>query len=350
MPKPHYHLSTNVGSLGSKDGIDDPEAVSEVRRNLYNVIKEIDQIYGYPDSVGIQESGVYNMELAPKFGLPIATDEAVKVIDRRRDINLTRGVVTYGGADARAFNPVDLRTEIVTTIHNVRIKGSSSTKDHKVGIINVYRLQNKKGDCPSLSDIKEYIRIQTARLRNDGISKVLVHGDFNAENLTIDGYKEYCHPDAYHKHKEGATKKYIDKVFANFDQVWIEEVYSTCENKGDSGSSDIGHKAILIGIGNRPNKPDLRKIVKLKEFKKRARKIKWDFKLKIDDVLTKSAIDQAADFITNETILIKNSSEKTVDWSKRSAESKILQVLEAKEDVLTKDCRVANTFYKIWSF
>ena len=187
MPKPHYHLSANVGSLGVGRGDENPDQVSEVRRNLYNVIKEIEQIYGYPDSVGIQEAGVFDMELAPKFGGPLATDENVNIADRRLGHNLIRGVVTYGSADALPFPPVDLRTEIVTTIHNVRMKGSSCTKDHKVAIINVYRLQNKKGDCPSLAEIKEYLRIQTARLRNDGIVKVVIHGDFNAENFTING-------------------------------------------------------------------------------------------------------------------------------------------------------------------
>ena len=58
----YLHVSTNVGTLGKGDRISTPESVLEVRRNVLNVLKRIKEEHGkYPDSMGLQEVGVFDV-------------------------------------------------------------------------------------------------------------------------------------------------------------------------------------------------------------------------------------------------------------------------------------------------
>ena len=160
----YLHVSANVGTLGKGDRISTPDSVSEVRRNVLNVLKRIKEDHGkYPDSMGIQEVGVFDVELSPVFGTPFATDERVRAM--KGGLNMIRGVATYGdGASstrpdpvgdaftAREYKPLDNQTEIVTTVHDISFSNGRGKKDHKVGIINVYRLMNKGVECTPLRE------------------------------------------------------------------------------------------------------------------------------------------------------------------------------------------------------
>ena len=126
--------------------------------------------YGdYPNSIGLQEVMNYGVELSPVFKGPVATDEEVSVLHRRW--NVTRGVSTYACADTTtSFPPVDLRTEIVTTIHsNIGFYSRQGTRQRKVAFMNVYRLMHRDADCPDLEMIISYISEQTKRLKAQGI-------------------------------------------------------------------------------------------------------------------------------------------------------------------------------------
>ena len=211
MPRPYLHATTNVGSLGINAGADSPLEVSQVRRNLINVMKTIKEEHGkYPDSFGIQESGTYDFNFAPAFSTPLATDEMVEVLADYN--NITRGVVTYANPlTCRTMPPIDNKAEIVTTVHDIAFSNGRGKKEHKVGIINVYRLRNSNADCASIETIKEYIDIQREMMERDGIRKVVVHGDFNLENLSLKHFKEISHPDMYHKHKDGPPRNISTK-------------------------------------------------------------------------------------------------------------------------------------------
>ena len=140
----HWHVSANVGTLGSGGRSDNPGEVADVRTNVYNMMHKIKEAKGvYPKSIGIQEVGNYDVTLAPRFSTPLHTDE--KVIQRdRRGYDLKRGVATYALAgEATPFDPVDDKSEIVTTVHDIIFNNGRGNKSQKVGIMNVYRLMNK---------------------------------------------------------------------------------------------------------------------------------------------------------------------------------------------------------------
>ena len=95
-------------------------------------MKEIEQDQGkYPDSIGLQEVGNFNVELRPRFNLPIATDSQVHVGPANK--NVIRGVATYADPNTTTvFGPVDNRTEIVTTIHDIVFDGKKGIKKHAI--------------------------------------------------------------------------------------------------------------------------------------------------------------------------------------------------------------------------
>ena len=164
-------------------------------------------------------------------------------------------------------------------------------------------------------------------LELQGIRKVLVHGDFNNENLSISGFTELNHKGMYHKHKEGAAKRYIDKVFANFAEVAVLEAYPSCENREQNLEEDIGHKSILIRIGRVPRKVIEHKFVNQKKFKKGVREMKGDgiiSELTIEDLCDPEMIGAVAQFITEQTTELKGKCEMTVRSAKKQADKKAL--------------------------
>ena len=241
----HLHVSTNVGSLGSRSADRlNPNRVVEVRRNVYNVMDIIKQKHGkFPDSVALQETGNHEVRLQPKFGLPIATD--AHIAPRPNLVNYCRGVATWGDpASTKAFPPIDNSNEVVTTVHDIVFDSKKGKKSYKVAFINAYALRSKKSKVERSRELKDYILTQVTALRKEGIRKVLVTGDFNDEKFSITGFKELAHPDMGHKHNKQAKAHFIDKVFSNFVDVKIMDVLESCENK-DSG---LGHKVILLGL------------------------------------------------------------------------------------------------------
>ena len=172
------------------------------------MMNRIKERYGnFPNSIGLQEVMNYDVELSPVFGAPIGSDESVQVLHRRW--NVTRGVATWGDSGVTTqFDPIDNKCEIVTTIHdNIEFYSKNGSRHRKVALINVYRLMHRDAPCATTQEIVNYINKQTRLLRKEGIEKVVIHGDFNEENVDIPGFRELSHPEAYHK--SNATDKKI---------------------------------------------------------------------------------------------------------------------------------------------
>ena len=340
--------STNVGSLGRGEGEWDPNEVSEVRRNLYNVNERIKQEYDkYPDVLCIQEAGNFEVEIGPQFtGGPLATDAHVVQISNYRDI--ARGVATYAkDPDTGVAAPVDTKNELVTTIHKISYSNGRGNKEHKVAVLNVYRNAHREAVGTSVKDLRKCIAKQVHALEGQGIRKVLICGDFNSENLTISGFSELNHVGMYHRHKDGGAKKYIDKVFANFAEAQVIEAYPTCENRDQNEAGDLGHKVLLIGVGKRrkPNKP--RTAVNQKKFRKLARNIKLDDKIKsleIDDLCSPELVGAIADFITEKTTEIKTQAESVIRKGTMSVENRTLQSLENRGEDIMRNQKASGVF------
>ena len=179
----------------------------------------------------------------------------------------TRPVATYADPQhCSPFPPLDTRTEIVTTVHDIVFDSSKGTKKYKVALINVYALKRPEHNSASIREIKDYILTQTKELRKEGIRKVLVFGDFNEEQVSLPDFHEIMHQDMAHRHNSNARSKYIDKVFANFRDASIRSVYSTCEHRDREAPLQLGHKSILIQIGRSPTQKTTRSLVSFKKL------------------------------------------------------------------------------------
>lgn len=86
------------------------------------------------------------------------------------------------------------------------------------------------------------------------LRKIVIQGDFNDEEVEVEGFREITHKKLYHKHNESTNKKRIDKVFVNFPDVGILEVKPTVENirKDKEEESELGHKMVVLWVGNKP--------------------------------------------------------------------------------------------------
>ena len=270
---PHFHLSLNVGSVGKdgQNGLPLRNEAIQVRKNVYELLEVVKRQNGrYPDAVGIQELGNELYKLAPKFDAPIAWDGDVSLLNEQGE-DMRRKVGTYALPEkTTVFEPLDQKAEIVTTVHDYNHKTNKGFKSSKVAFINVYKNDNVNvKDRPNAGAIRDYILAQTAKLEKElSVRKVVVHGDFNDENFTVPGFRELCDSRMYHRHRPGTAKTFIDKVFANFADVHIRNVYDTCEYVSNPDDNpDLGHKAVLIQVGRSSGKVKETKIVSMKKFR-----------------------------------------------------------------------------------
>ena len=255
------HFSSNVGSLGDCENLIELSDENRItRKNLYNRLDYIYNAYGkYPDVVGLQETGTSRFALAPRFGLPLITDDNVFVdlTNGPHVRNARRGVATYCDSTAASWvTPRDDRSEIVTTLHDYVRTTGRGRKKRKICCINVYKLGS--GDQPSsLDEIKNYIKEQMKAVRKMNIDHFIVHGDFNDTRFSLHdfGLKELHHPRLAHKHQRNTAAKNIDKIFTNCEDLRIIEVLDTCEFHRDNEDGELGHKGILLGIGE-PRVPE----------------------------------------------------------------------------------------------
>ena len=274
------HLSFNAGSLGStENGRSLSDENRRVRQNVYDRIKELKTTTGrYPDAVAVQECGGFDFELAPRFGLPCATDISVRV-PRKDDpqSNVRRGVCTYADAEAcHILSPIDSKCEIVTTIHDytdyVRGKGK---RDKRVAFINVYKLNNAHAETASSEEIRNYILQQKARLDRLGVRDIVCHGDFNDEDFDLGcTFRQLSDHRLSHRNKPGDRATRIDKVFTTCKTAKLVEVLDTVENK----SNDCGHKCLVITIGSRKGGGEPKTVISMKKFKKIVKKFKGGYR------------------------------------------------------------------------
>ena len=326
----YLHLTTNVGSLGGQTTAANPNQVSEVRRNLYNVTNCIKDRYGsYPASIGLQETGNHEVDLGRGYGTPVATDAHCSNYSSSRCIS--RGVATYALANtAVEWPPLNDSAEVVTTLHKVPFNHGRGETTQKVAFINVYRLTHRDASNHSIENTVNYITDQLATLKRNNIKKMVIHGDFNQESVTIPGFRELRHPQMYHKLNASSGKRFIDKVFVNFDQASILDAYPTCENKDDRTADDLGHKAILIRVGARLKEKITKTFVPLKAFKAEVRKLDDSDTLRecvrnVDSqgLLDSVKIEGLAKYITDLTVGIKDRVEVVTKVNRITPKSKL---------------------------
>lgn len=81
---------------------------------------------------------------------------------------------------------------------------------------------------------------------------MIITGDFNSE---IDlkfmrGFIELRDKRNFHRHNKQAKKTFIDRIFTNFDDVGILDIWPSLEKVTDD---ELGHKASIIYVGKKPN-------------------------------------------------------------------------------------------------
>ena len=243
-------LFTNVGSFGPIN--------SEFRKNVYLTHNKIkDDFNKYPDISSFSEAGDHEVELAPVFGGPTGNNKECQIM--QNGANIRRGILTFSDPNTTCLVPnLDNNFEIVTTIHKftefqscTSTNRNRGTKTTDIAAISVYRNQT----AVTAEDLRIYIQDIIKNLNGKyGVRKYVVFGDFNDENfnLSIDGFREIAHDDMKHKMDSTSRATAIDKVFSNVENIRIAAVYPSCENKTQNEEHTIGHKSIVIEIGDKP--------------------------------------------------------------------------------------------------
>ena len=337
------HLSTNVGSLGEEN--------SQVRKNLYEIIKLVQQHFGsYPDSFSIQECGNFDYRFSPFFGLPVATNDECLILQNGN--NIRRGVCTYvyDTDNTIVFPTLFYDVEIVTTISNIIAEKSclnlgknKGAKTVQIAFINVYRNQTVVTEEKLKSAIEKTINECNGKY---GCRKIVVTGDFNLDNFSIFGLSEIKHPDSYHKFEKNSGKRFIDKVFSNISNIKIAAVFQTAENKVQNEAQDLGHKVLAISIGE--VKPPLKKSVFINRiFKKKCSEFKGGAGFDYQDLIDggEEAIQLTADYLTEiVTNLVSDSFLKTSSSRKRAGDKRALEMIA--DNSKSNDPKKHKEFYR----
>ena len=268
-------VSANIGLRGRSGDADSdssidldnesgdvPSSVKSVLRNIHDGLMICRQKYNQnPAILGLQEDGGYGLNISPFFDEPIANDYDITTGTQGQGKN---GVSIYSSLkECSPFQAVDKRNEIVTiTFSYRRAKGLTV----KCAFICVYRNIHSDHER-SLEETAKAIKKTISSLRqSQGIRKVIVQGDFNSESFIDLGtnFRELKSNATFHQHNSTTAKKFIDRVFVNFDDVGILEATKTFENKrvGNEDGS-LGHKPVFIWIGNKPTKHKSRKVSKI---------------------------------------------------------------------------------------
>ena len=267
-------VSANIGLRGRSDDADSdcsidldeesgdvPSSVKSVLRNIHDGLMICRQKYNQnPAILGLQEDGGYSLNISPFFDEPIANDYGITTGTQGQGKN---GVSIYSSLkECNPFPAVDKRNEIVTiTFSYRRAKGLTV----KCAFICVYRNIHSNHER-SLDETTKALKKTIEALRHSGIRKTIIQGDFNSENFVDLGadFRELKSNSIFHKHNSKTSKKFIDRIFVNFNDVGILEATKTFENK-NVGNEDgsLGHKPVFIWIGHKPDKHKPRKVSKI---------------------------------------------------------------------------------------
>ena len=130
--------------------------------------------------------------------------------------------------------------------------------NRKIGLIVIYRNINKKSILgpATPTDIRDYIDAQMKNLRKHpyNVRQIVVIGDFNISaklSLKCIGLEEIFDKRMAHKHNAVSRPTFIDKVYANIDDVVIAAVMDPVENYVNP---TWGHKTIVLRIGQFPGR------------------------------------------------------------------------------------------------
>ena len=344
-------LCTNIG-LGGSESAQDPIELGGVNDNVRKVWRRVhDRITAIrykwniePSILGLQEDGGYNFPFEPFYGHPIITDYDVSGTQGRGK----RGVSTYCRIeDCHPVNALDNIHEMTTVIFNYK---NDKNMKKRAGYINFYRNQHRLHGR-STDDTIKAIKNMVKHLRVDhGIRKVFIQGDLNDEkHVNIGpGFREVTHRKLFHKSNRHTRKTKIDRVWANFNDFGILDVFETAENKEDNEEKDIGHKTIALYVGRKPKLPEKKsiKIIDMKELKSVTRGTTPDFTIK-DDFYPESPEDIDAltnDFMTTMSKLSKKAT-KTVKAKHSSADKVFLEDIEIAENAILHGKKESKLLY-----
>ena len=307
------------------------ESVRSAWRNVNDRLMAVRQKWNVrPSLLGIQEDGGYAYDPEPWFGAPICDDYHIDVGTQGQGRNGV-SIYSHGLPFCQKIDPIDDFNEIATVIFDFPNRRSLVKR---AAYINFYRNNHK--DYPrSVNETVRALKAVIADLRqNHNIQKIIVQGDFNDESKVSLGnsFREITHRKLYHKHNSVSRKRFIDKIWTNFEDCGILDVFNTAENK----DQDFGHKFITLWVGKKPNLPPRKQInrVNFKLLKNNVRGSDPGFEI---DTIPKNKADidtLLKDFMSRMQYLV-NKSTKLVHVKKKCTESALLsRVDQAEEDIL----------------
>ena len=317
-----------------------------VMKRIYDTLALANNEFGRVTDLELQETGGGDFDLSPHFGKATSRADHVTTGNQGRG---RKGVASYT-TDKEAFkvDPVDKHNEIVTTVTYDLVKG----KKVKLGKITVYRNIHKDHER-SITETISAVRKTIKKLRTDhNVRKVVVMGDWNAEQNIFLGndFKELKHDDLYHKHNDHARKTFIDRVFTNCVDAEITKVYNTLENKRTGDTDKLGHKAYLIKIGKEAgNRKKLEKftIVSCKKLKKQVKNANTDFKMPLNwEKDREHMLNKAAEELTN---LLDDLQKKSIVELKggRRKDQILFREVEQAEDEIAHGKKKDKMFFRL---
>ena len=240
-----------IGNIGlANEETSKEEVKSEIKRRIFDTIVKATNEYGKVTDLELQETGGGDFEFYPYFNHATAISDHVTTGEQGRG---RRGVASFS-TDTQAFQvqPLDDHNELVGVVtHDIK-RG----KKVKIGKITLYRnihKDYKRSTAETVGAVRKMIK----KMRTDhDVKQIIVWGDWNEESNIYLGanFRELTHPDLKHKHNDSTRETRIDRVFANFWDAEIVQVYPTLENKVTGQTENLGHKAYLVRIGEKSQK------------------------------------------------------------------------------------------------
>ena len=169
-------------------------------------------------------------------------------------IQVTRGIATYARnlivQKTNEFQNLEVKSEILTTIHNFSVGGGRGRRtDKTIAILACYNNHNLL-----TTDLEHDIRHHLDKALDMGISEHIIVGDFNDKRFEIAGYRQIGDKRWWHKHRSNANKNNIDKLFTNIDHLVILDVLDSWETSA-LNDNELGHKVLVFGLEKPANTP-----------------------------------------------------------------------------------------------
>lgn len=357
MEKTKILVSANIGLGGSIIKSDDyvknttANNRSETYARLHNRLTEVYNSYGQQaDIMSIQELGYLRFAPKPFFDAPVASDLPVLVNHQ----NKARGVGIYSrNEEAIPITTGNLQDEIAAIIDSYT---DSKNRKCQFAVINVYRNTHKefsRSVNQTIAEVNEIIKIIT---NTYNVRKIVITGDFNTESdmRFMRGFREIKDARNFHQHNSSSKKTFIDRVYANFEDIGFLEVLISVEKVSDAR---LGHKTAVLYIGRKPYKikenetkaylaRNIRKQIKFTPY------FSQDLLEQIELADSKWRKIKILDEICLEfTNTIKNYLEKSATYikSKSNVEHVLISQIDNAEDQKGCGKKARKSFLQIWS-